>query len=274
MTSIRWTDKTWNFIAGCTIKSAGCTNCYAMKMATRIANMGHVEHYQGVTDPKTWTWTGHVNLAPRHVMEEPLKRRKPTMYFVNSMSDWLHEQVKEEWLSAAFDICEASPHHVFQWLTKRPERMSEVLDSIGRRRVPDNCWMGVTVEGSNIDPVTKLPVTDRIPMLREGVDAKYRWISFEPLISDLGSVDLTGIHWSVIGGESGHGARLMRSAWAYSLIDQSKAHGLAVHFKQWGTAKGANPDPTDPTVRHKGGHRVRGLYWNEYPDGVERVLKD
>jgi protein gp37 len=90
MTTIRWTDKTWNFIAGCTIKSAGCTNCYAMKMATRIGNMGTVPHYQGVTDPKTWTWTGVVNRATDRTMEAPLRVKKPTMYFVNSMSDWLH----------------------------------------------------------------------------------------------------------------------------------------------------------------------------------------
>jgi protein gp37 len=272
MTSIRWTDRTWNFIVGCLLKSAGCTNCYAALMSWRLNNMG-VAQYEGVTDPITRQFTGRVNLAPRHMMEAPLKRHKPTMYFVNSMSDWLHENVQSEWLSVAFDICEQSPQHVFQWLTKRPERMAEVLDRIGRRKVPDNCWMGVTVEGSNIDPTTRLPVTERIRMLREGVDAKYRWISFEPLISDPGELDLSGIHWAVVGGESGNGARLMKPEWPRSMIAQSKAQGLAVHFKQWGTFKGSNPDPTDPSIKHKGGHQIDGVHWNEYPDGIERVLK-
>ena len=111
-------------------------------------------------------------------------------------------------------------------------------------------------------------------MLRESVDAKFRWISFEPLIGDVGDVDLTGIHWAMVGGESGPGARQMQPEWARSVIEQSKRQGLAVHFKQWGMFKGANPDPTDPSIAHKGGHCIDGAYWNEYPDGVERVLKD
>jgi len=198
-------------------------------------------------------------------MEAPLSRKKPTMYFVNSMSDWLHENVEPEWLSEAFAICERTPQHVYQWLTKRPERMAAVLDQIGRRQVPENCWMGVTTEGSNIDPTTRLPVTERIRMLRDSVDARYRWISFEPLISDPARLDLTGIQWAVIGGESGHGARRMHPEWARSVIEQSQAAGVAVHFKQWGSFKGANPDPDDPTIAHKGGHRIDGRYWNEYP---------
>lgn len=273
MTTIRWTDKTWNFICGCSIKSAGCTNCYAMKQATRIEHNFRRPQYLGTTDRKTWTWTGQIGYAPRKTMEAPLKRSKPTMYFVNSMSDWLHENVNLDYLDAAFDICEQSPQHVFQWLTKRPERMAEVLDALGRRHVPSNCWMGVTVEGSNIDPIVKRPVAYRIEMLREAVEAKYRWISFEPLVSDPGDLDLSGIHWAVIGGESGPGARLMKPEWARSVRDQAKAQGLAVHFKQWGTAKGANPDQSDPTIKHKGGHRVDGRYWNEYPDLIERFMK-
>lgn len=274
MTTIRWTDKTWNFITGCTIKSAGCSNCYAMRQATRLEHNFKQPQYVGTTDPATWTWTSQINLAPRHTMEAPLRRRKPTMYFVNSMSDWLHEGVQLDWLAVAFDICERSPHHVFQWLTKRPERMADVLDALGRRRVPDNCWMGVTVEGANIDPTTRLPATERIRMLRDAVEARYRWVSFEPLVSDPGRLNLTGIHWAVVGGESGPGARQMRPEWARSVIDQSRTAGLAIHFKQWGTFKGANPDATDPTIGHKGGHRIDGGYWNEYPDGIERKLKD
>ena len=273
MTTIRWTDKTWNFVVGCLLKSAGCTHCYAALMAWRLEHNFGVDHYEGLTDPNTRQFTGRVNLAPRHIVEEPLRRRIPTMYFVNSMSDWLHEGVQDDWLRVAFDICEATPHHIYQWLTKRPERMAEVLDRIGRRRVPSNCWMGVTVEGSNIDPTTRRPVTDRVQMLRDGVDAEYRWISFEPLIGDVGQVDLSGIHWAVVGGESGQRARPMKPEWARSVIAQSKTQGLAVHFKQWGR-KDSNPDPIDPTLEHKGGHMIDGRYWNEYPDGVERALKD
>lgn len=195
------------------------------------------------------------------------------MYLVNSMSDWAHENVPLDWLSAAFAICEQCPQHLFQWLTKRPERMSGALDQIGRRWVPENCWMSVTVEGSNVDPTTRRPVTERIQKLRESVDARYRWVSFEPLVSDSGRPDLTGIHWAVVGGESGPGARQMRPAWAQSVIKQSQAAGFALHFKQWGPFKGANHDPTDPTVGHKGGHRIDGRFWNEYPDGVEHALK-
>jgi protein gp37 len=273
MTTIRWTDKTWNFIVGCSLKSAGCTNCYAARMAWRLQHNFGIPHYKGTTSFRTRQFTGWVNLAPQHIMEAPLRRTKPTMYFVNSMSDWLHENVQLDWLDAAFAICERSPQHVFQWLTKRPERMAAVLDQIGRQRVPENCWMGVTVEGSNIDPTTRLPVTERIRILRNSVDARYRWISFEPLVSDPGRLDLTGIHWAVVGGESGPGARQMRPEWARSVIEQSRAAGLAVHFKQWGTFKGANPDPTDPSIAHKGGHRIDGRFWNEFPDGIERVLK-
>src|SRR4051794_31192123 len=112
MTTIRWTDQTWNFFVGCFTKSAGCTNCYAARMSWRLSNMG-VEHYHGVTDPKTRQFTGRVHLAPHHIIEAPLRRRKPAMFFVNSMSDWLHEAVQDEWLEAAFSICEQCPHHIF-----------------------------------------------------------------------------------------------------------------------------------------------------------------
>ena len=224
-TQIEWTDATWNPVAGCTIVSAGCTNCYAMEMARRLQAMD-VAKYKGLTrrSGKRTIWNGvvreeHVRVGHSAAMEKPKK------IFVNSMSDLFHERVSDAFILKVWSVMRATPHHHYQISTKRPERMGALLS----KKLPDvlpNVWLGTSIESAE--------VSDRINHLR-AVPAAIRFISFEPLIGSVGEIDLAGIHWAIVGGESGRSARPVREEWIDEIFDQCLLQDTAFFFKQWGT---------------------------------------
>jgi len=184
-------------------------------------------------------------------LEEPMRRKKPTVYFVNSMSDLFHQQVPASFIERVFDIVAACPQHNFQLLTKRPERMARFFRG---REVPENCWLGTSVE----DQKYGVP---RIGILR-AVPAKIRFLSIEPLLEDLGSLDLSDIHWVIVGGESGPKARPMKLDWVESIRMQCHAQGASFFFKQWG---GWGADGVR-RPKKENGRMLNGRTWDEMPD--------
>ena len=231
MSKIEWTrnddgteGKTWNPLAGCSIVSPGCTNCYAMRMAARIERMQPASHYKGLTKQVNGNpvWTGKIARAPEHIFYAPLKWRKPTRVFVNSMSDLFHEDVRDEWIDRIFAIMALSPRHTFQILTKRLKRMQKYS---GRRAALDNVWLGVSVENQQA-------ADERIPLLLDTYAAT-RFISAEPLLGPLAlEALLPGIDWVVVGGESGPGKRPVNLDWMRDIRDQCKAAGVPLFVKQ------------------------------------------
>ena len=221
---IEWTDATWNPVAGCSLASAGCTNCYAMRMAARLDAMG-VPKYQGLTR-KTGgraKWTGMVRCDPAS-LNVPRRWRKSRKVFVNSMSDLFHADVPEDFIREVWQVMKETPRHDYQLLTKRPERMRAILSQPGFDILP-NVWVGTSVESGD--------VVDRIEHLR-ATPAAIRFISFEPLISSVGPVDLRGIAWAIVGGESGPAARPMLEDWVLEIKRQCRRDDTAFFFKQWG----------------------------------------
>jgi len=236
---IEWTEQTWNPTVGCTKISPGCKNCYAETMARRLQAMGAHGYENGF----------RLTLIPER-LAEPLERRKPTVYFVNSMSDLFHEKVPFDYVRRVFDVMSRAPQHTFQVLTKRPGRMAMFCGGI---QVPPNVWLGVSVENRKYG-------VPRIGVLRT-IEANVRFLSIEPLLEDLGRIDLTGIHWVIVGGESGVKARPMKPEWVDGIKRQCDVAGAAFFFKQWG-AWGA-----DGHKRSKGanGRCYRGREWDEMP---------
>ena len=224
-TSIEWTDATWNPVAGCTVLSPGCTNCYAMRMAARLQAMG-LEKYRSLTRKSGCraVWTGKIRLdhAALHV---PSNWRRPRRIFVNSMSDLFHEAVSVDFVRSVWSVMEGTPRHTYQILTKRPNRMAEIIASLPT--LP-NVWLGTSVE--NADYLT------RIDVLRQ-VNAVVRFISFEPLLGSVAAADLRYIHWAIVGGESGPRARPMRPEWVDEIESACREAGTAFFFKQWGGAR-------------------------------------
>jgi protein gp37 len=221
-TSIEWTDATWNPVAGCTVLTAGCTNCYAMRLAARLEAMG-VDKYTGLTR-KTGgraKWTGKISLD-RKALSVPATWSKPRRVFVNSMSDLFHSDVPVDFIADVWRIMAGTPRHTYQILTKRPDRMIEIVPRLGRL---SNVWLGTSVEDSR--------VLYRIDELRQ-VPAFVRFISFEPLIGSVAGADLTDIHWAIVGGESGPKARRMEPAWVNEIERMCRRYDSAFFFKQWG----------------------------------------
>jgi protein gp37 len=243
-TSIEWTDATWNPVAGCTIITPGCTNCYAMRMAARLDAMG-VDKYRGLTRKSggRYVWTGRIALDEA-ALDVPARWRKPRMIFVNSMSDLFHDDVPVEFIQRVWAAMAESPHHVFQVLTKRPERMREVLSKIAPTPLP-HVWLGTTVENS--------AVLGRLDELR-ATPAVIRFVSFEPLIGSVASADLDRIHWAIVGGESGPASRPMQADWVDEIRLACVTKGTAFFFKQWG---GRN--------KKAAGRLYRGRTWNDLP---------
>jgi protein gp37 len=241
---IEWTDVTWNPVAGCTIASAGCSNCYAMRMAARLAAMGS-EKYQGLTRKSRGraVWTGKIALDVKS-LSAPYKWRKPRKVFVNSMSDLFHPGVPDEFIARVWSVMLETPQHTYQVLTKRPDRMRKLLLAPLLGAAP-NIWIGTSVEGPD--------VLHRINELRS-IPRLIKFISFEPLIGPVGLVDLTDIDWAIVGGESGPRARPMARPWVQQIEDRCRAYGTAFFFKQWG---GVTPK--------SGGRDFDGREWNEYP---------
>ena len=250
-TQIEWTDSTWNPVAGCSIVTAGCTNCYAMEMAKRLEAMG-VEKYAGLTRKtgRRTVWNGVVR-EDKDALTIPHRWRKPRKIFVNSMSDLFHERVSNAFILEVWRVMRETPHHNYQILTKRPERMAElVATKIGE--VLPNVWLGTSIED--------VSVVNRIEHLRR-VPAAIRFISFEPLIGSVGAVDLQDIHWAIIGGESGKSARPIREEWIDEIYAQCLSAGTAFFFKQWGTWGKDNKKRS----KKANGREYRGRTWDEMP---------
>jgi protein gp37 len=237
-TKIEWTEQTWNPSVGCTKISAGCKYCYAESMAKRLQAIGVKGYENGFK----------FTILPER-LEQPLKIKKPTKFFVNSMSDLFHEEMPFEYLDMIFDVIKKTPQHIYQILTKREKIMAEYLRN---KVLPENVWMGVTVENA----ATKY----RIEYLRE-VEASIRFISMEPLLGAVGKLNLQNIHWVIVGGESGPKARPMKAEWALNIKEQCEKENVAFFFKQWGSW-GA-----DGIKRNKkaNGRLFLGEEWNEYP---------
>lgn len=280
MSKIEWTGRSWNPIVGCSVVSPGCTNCYAMKMAARLERMQPGGPYDGTTQSSKAgpVWTGKVALAPEKTLTAPLRRKKPTVYFVNSMGDLFHEAVPDDWIDRVFAIISLAPQHTFQVLTKRSARMREYMafkpEGGAARRLflnsnldevtwpPPNVWLGVSAERQEEADV-------RIPDLL-ATPAAVRFVSVEPL---LGAIDLRSwlgckglgegcsctelcpeaegelpsLDWVIAGGESGLNARPMHPAWARALRDQCASAGVPFFFKQWGAWGPAPAGAENPT---------------------------
>lgn len=214
VSKIEWTEETWNPITGCTKISSGCKHCYAEVMARRLQAMGMKGYEDGFK----------LTLQPQRLLE-PLHNKKPTMYFVNSMSDLFHEKVPFNFIDSVFDTIQKAHWHKFQVLTKRANIMAEYFK---KRRVPENVWLGVTVENRK----EGLP---RIDFLKSIQNVSIKFLSIEPLLEDLGQVNFSGIDWIIVGGESGLQARPMKKEWAINIRNQCEEQDIAFYFKQWGT---------------------------------------
>ena len=211
-TKIEWTDKTWNPITGCTKISAGCANCYAEIMSKRLQAMKQDKYKNG------FILTMHNN-----VLDEPIKWKKPHTIFVCSMSDLFHENVPFSFIDKVVETIKSTPQHNYQILTKRANRMAEYFSD---KIIPKNAWLGVTVDIASSK--------SRIDFLRN-LNAPIKFLSCEPLLEDLGDMNLDGIDWVIVGGESGAKARPMKEEWVQSIKVQTEKQGSAFFFKQWGT---------------------------------------
>ncbi len=229
--SIEWTEMTWNPVTGCTKVSQGCKHCYAERMAKRLQAMG-VERYRN----------GFAVTLHEDLLEVPLLWKKPRLIFVNSMSDLFHEKVPFEFVEQVFDTMVRASHHTFQVLTKRSRRLRDVG---ARLPWPPNVWVGVSVEDSR--------VIHRVHDLRQ-VPAVVRFLSCEPLIGPLENLPLEGLHWVIVGGESGPKARPMKRDWVESIFHQCKDAGVPFFFKQWGGV-----------WKGRAGRDLHGRTYNEMP---------
>jgi protein gp37 len=241
-TSIEWTDKTWNPVAGCTVLSPGCTNCYAMRMAARLEAMG-TDKYVGLTRRSGGRakWTGKIRVD-EGALAAPASWKKPSMVFVNSMSDLFHDGVPETFVRRVWKAMQAAPQHTFQILTKRPDRMELLCRDLP---VLPNTWLGTSVE--SVDYLGRI---DHLKRTRAAI----RFISFEPLLGDVGQPDLTGVHWAIVGGESGPAARSMEQGWVENIRLACARDDLAFFFKQWG---GKN--------KKRAGRELHGQTWDAFP---------
>ena len=215
MSNIEWTEETWNPTTGCDKVSQGCKNCYAETMAKRLRNNPKMKDYRN----------GFKLTLQPHRLDHPKKFKKPKMFFVNSMSDLFHEKIPFEFIDRVMDTIRETPHHRYQILTKRPEVMRHYF---GLRKPPPNTWLGVSVEN-------KKQGVPRIGVLRSIPGVKVRFLSVEPLLEDLGMLNLRNIHWVIVGGESGKKARPMEQWWVTDIWTQCRKQNVPFFFKQWGT---------------------------------------
>jgi protein gp37 len=229
--AIEWTESTWNPMTGCTKVSLGCKNCYAERMAKRLQAMGQPNYKNGF----------RLTLHP-HMLNLPLTWKKPQMIFVNSMSDIFHEDAAEDFIRKIFSVMAKAHWHIFQVLTKRSDRLLEFADDL---KWESNVWMGVTVE--SVENV------NRINHLRQS-PAKVKFLSLEPLLGPLPELNLDGINWVIVGGESGPKARIMRKEWVSDIKDQCERANIPFFFKQWGG-----------TNKKKSGRLLEGRTWDEMP---------
>lgn len=231
--AIEWTTATWNWATGCTKISEGCQNCYMFREYPRLKRFGL----------PTYQWRPDEIHVHESVLGKPFGWKSPRMIFTNSMSDFFHEKVPFEFLDKVIDVIKATPQHTYQVLTKRSWRMMKYGERIGG--FPDNVWLGVTVESA--------PYKFRIEHLKR-TTALVRFLSVEPLIASVGKLDLTGIHWVIVGGESGSNHRPCHVNCVREVRDQCIANGVPFFFKQWGGLKPKS-----------GGRRLDRKEWNEFP---------
>ena len=236
--SIEWSEATWNPTTGCTKISPGCAHCYAERMAFRLRAMGQDRYRNGF----------ELTLQD-DIVELPLRWKKPRVIFVNSMSDLFHDDVPPEFIQRCFEVMQQADQHVFQVLTKRPQRAADMADQL---LWSQNVWMGTSVESDRY--------TERINILRQ-IPAAIRFLSIEPLLGPIRDLPLDGIQWVIVGGESGAGARPMQAEWVRQIRDQCVSEDVRFFFKQWG-AFGA-----DGVRRSKksNGRELDGEIWNELP---------
>jgi protein gp37 len=232
---IEWTESTWNPTTGCTKISSGCTNCYAERMAMRLKAMGTPKYANG------FGVTLHEDC-----LSEPYSWKKPKVIFVNSMSDLFHEDIPFSFIEKVFKVMNENPQHIFQVLTKRAELLLEYSLKLNWT---SNIWMGVTVEDRK--------ATRRIDYLRR-TNAAIKFLSCEPLISDLGKLDLQKINWVIVGGESGPKSRPIKEDWVLDIFNQCKSADIPFFFKQWG---GVN--------KKKTGKELQGEIYHEMPEILE-----
>ena len=244
VSNIEWTDVTWNPVAGCSVATAGCTNCYAMRMAARLQAMG-APKYQGLTRKSggRHVWTGKIHLD-FNSLGAPLAWKKPRRIFVNSMSDLFHVDVPQSFVEQVWDVMRSTPQHTYQILTKRPDRLRDTFRSVSFP-VLENVWLGTSVEDG--------AVLSRLDDLR-ATPAVVRFVSFEPLIGSVAAANLDGIHWAIVGGESGPRARPMATEWVDEIAELCLASRTAFFFKQWG---GRN--------KKAAGRSYRGRVWDDLP---------
>jgi len=228
---IEWTENTWNPVTGCTKISSGCKNCYAYTLANRLRNMGNPKYING------FELTLH-----EYCLEDPLKWKKPSLIFVNSMSDLFHEQIPLEYIQRVFSVMNQAHWHTFQVLTKRDERLQELAKYLCWS---PNIWQGVTVENNNYK--------GRIDALRN-IPAKVKFVSFEPLVGEINDIDLTGIDWAIVGGESGPRAREMNPEWVLQIKEECEQQNVLFYFKQWGGVH-----------KKKAGRLLLGTTWDAMP---------
>lgn len=228
---IEWTESTWNPITGCSKISPGCKHCYAERMAHRLQAMGNPNYVNG------FKLTLH-----EHALGIPFYRKKPQMIFVNSMSDLFHQDVPLDFIQKAFDVMREASCHTFQVLTKRSKRLYELSQAIDW---PVNVWMGVSIENSDY--------TFRIDHLRK-TEARIKFLSLEPLLGPLPSVNLENIDWVIVGGESGPGARPMRKEWVIDIKEQCQSVDIPFFFKQWGGVH-----------KNRNGRLLQGRTWDQMP---------
>ncbi len=243
---IEWTEATWNPVVGCTKISPGCKNCYAESLSKRLQAMSVAGYDDGFK----------LTILPER-LSVPLRRKKPTIYFVNSMSDLFHPNVPDAYIEQVFSVIQQCPQHTFQILTKRAERLAiffKDCEAAPKRTVPQNAWIGVSVE----DKKYGVP---RIDLLRK-VNAKVRFLSVEPLLEDIGLLDLTGIHWVIVGGESGAKARPMKMEWVNDIHTQCIDQSVQFFFKQWG---GWGADGKRRSKKANG-RLLAGRTWDEMPE--------
>ncbi|GAE26991.1 bacteriophage protein gp37 [Halalkalibacter wakoensis JCM 9140] len=230
--SIEWTESTWNPVTGCTKVSEGCKNCYAEAMAKRLVAMKNPRYINGF------------NVTLHHdLINKPLEWKKPRKIFVNSMSDLFHEDIPLDFIKDVFEVMNKASHHNFQVLTKRPHRVARIAHELNWSH---NIWMGTSIE--NEDVLFRLHHLKKIP-------AAVRFLSCEPLLGPLSSLNLDGIHWVIVGGESGIGARPMKADWVREIRDQCEVQNVAFFFKQWGGVQ-----------KHRHGRLLDDKTYDEFPE--------
>lgn len=232
--NIEWTESTWNPVTGCTKTSLGCLHCYAERMARRLQAMGNPNYARGFDV-----------VVHHHWLDVPLRWKKPRRVFVNSMSDLFHEDVPTDFILNVFDVMRRAECHTFQVLTKRSERLAQLSASLDW---PGNVWMGVSVETERY--------AHRIDQLRRTA-AKTKFVSFEPLLGPISCVDLGGLDWVIVGGESGPGARPMQPEWVIDVRDRCSCQAIPFFFKQWGGV-----------FRSRSGRSLDGRTWDDMPASV------